>query len=551
MPTLKLFGKRTFVNGDDLRTPSKFILLFRILQLVLGIYFLVSTINQSTFDSDNDGEVDTKECEIDGLLKPVTVNHGQNFLISYGGFSVALAIASIAAVIPTYIISGRGTPTDVDPRKALPFICYINITLFNAFRLIAFLLGILSIIIIKDYCDCARESLEPEEVEELRETCPDATKYVLAICVITGIDFAVAFGICTFYICWNLSSYMPAMVSGEKTWSVLCRCCLGCFSLATCCVFGGKEAVAGDFGAFTLALNTLFKSDGIVDVAPSDIMAALKLVRRTQKAAQLESEEHLHTSTIRAKATFDSVDSSTSSYIGKGKIPSTRSKNSTRSKSAASVLDGPTESTRSHNSSLFNSERHVQSSSGGIYGIHEMDEAILKRKFKLLSNENSRDVYCMAEAARFMPYAHAAYTWIMYCIDRPFSGFIRLVILILTECACFNKSHKGRIEGDYWWRAHTVTLKAISGLQDEDIVYASFKESIEAPPYFIALDHDWKSVVLSIRGTLSLESTIADIAMNPIELTDLGREFGFNGAGQYCHSGMLVCSEWIYRDLKR
>jgi sn1-specific diacylglycerol lipase len=67
----------------------------------------------------------------------------------------------------------------------------------------------------------------------------------------------------------------------------------------------------------------------------------------------------------------------------------------------------------------------------------------------------------------------------------------------------------------------------------------------------IALDHEWKSVVISIRGTLSMESLLANMALRPEELAKLGEECGFDGNDRYCHAGMLACTEWIYRDMKR
>ena len=55
-------------------------------------------------------------------------------------------------------------------------------------------------------------------------------------------------------------------------------------------------------------------------------------------------------------------------------------------------------------------------------------------------------------------------------------------------------------------------------------------------------------MVLSIRGTLSLEDCLIDVLIDPQPLDDLGREHNFNGEGQYCHNGVLGCAKNIYKD---
>jgi len=94
-------------------------------------------------------------------------------------------------------------------------------------------------------------------------------------------------------------------------------------------------------------------------------------------------------------------------------------------------------------------------------------------------------------------------------------------------------------------------LLAHSGLDDSDLVYASFRNRYHQMPYCIVVDHRWKSVVLSIRGTLSLEDCVIDVLIDPSPLDDLGREHNFNGEGQYCHDGVLGCAKQIYKDLER
>ena len=49
----------------------------------------------------------------------------------------------------------------------------------------------------------------------------------------------------------------------------------------------------------------------------------------------------------------------------------------------------------------------------------------------------------------------------------------------------------------------------------------------------IVVDRTWKTIVVAIRGTLSLEDMITDVTISPQCLEQLGEQFGFDGAGEY------------------
>ena len=69
---------------------------------------------------------------------------------------------------------------------------------------------------------------------------------------------------------------------------------------------------------------------------------------------------------------------------------------------------------------------------------------------------------------------------------------------------CFDVTH-GNAVGDNLLHLHRNALIAHSGLDDTDLIYANFNNAYNQMPYSIVIDHKWKSVVISIRGTLSLE----------------------------------------------
>ena len=247
---------------------------------------------------------------------------------------------------------------------------------------------------------------------------------------------------------------------------------------------------------------------------------------------------------------------------------------------------------------------HSLSTREGI--LHELlgKDPILRPMFRDILNPitHTRDRYIIAEGARFIAMAEAMYSWLMYLLEHPVTGCVKLGYRSITSCACCyccccclccarrhpecrqrcgcdnegddddsidgddvdeegeSVNRRPRRNGgvnrhvivhDNPCHAHSFALQRISGLDRNDIVYAQFRQGIQVKPYGIMLDHAWKSVVLAIRGTLSLEDMLADVMVRPCELKSLGEELGFDGQGKFCHAGMLASAEWIYRDLER
>ena len=62
------------------------------------------------------------------------------------------------------------------------------------------------------------------------------------------------------------------------------------------------------------------------------------------------------------------------------------------------------------------------------------------------------------------------------------------------------------------------------------------------------VDHGWKSVVVSVRGALSLENCVVDVLLDAQPLGELGREYGFDGKGEIFHYGILGVARNILKD---
>ncbi|KAL3921406.1 MAG: hypothetical protein SGARI_006690, partial [Bacillariaceae sp.] len=99
------------------------------------------------------------------------------------------------------------------------------------------------------------------------------------------------------------------------------------------------------------------------------------------------------------------------------------------------------------------------------------------------------------------------------------------------------------------WHKHALLL--VAGLSESDLVYAQFENRFSLVPYCILLDHDHSLVVLSIRGSLSLDDCVTDTLVQPQRLDEVGEQYGFDARGEFCHAGVLATFENIIEDLRR
>lgn len=108
-------------------------------------------------------------------------------------------------------------------------------------------------------------------------------------------------------------------------------------------------------------------------------------------------------------------------------------------------------------------------------------------------------------------------------------------------CACMGKVD--HIRGDNCCMCNTTAIRAIAGADEEDLLYVSFKNKIFQSPFFVALDHSHKSVVIAIRGTLSFKDMLTDVSADAEKLDVEGHEI-------YGHRGIVNNSRYILGKLR-
>lgn len=129
------------------------------------------------------------------------------------------------------------------------------------------------------------------------------------------------------------------------------------------------------------------------------------------------------------------------------------------------------------------------------------------------------------EASHFVRYAIACYSWPYYIYRGSIKGVTDLKCSRSIFCCCQggesaeNTSHEtqnvaeaevkaarieyGLVHGDPS-RNHMRAFKILASIDDCDVVYANFNNEICFAPFCILIDHKKKTVVIAIRGTLSM-----------------------------------------------
>jgi sn1-specific diacylglycerol lipase len=122
----------------------------------------------------------------------------------------------------------------------------------------------------------------------------------------------------------------------------------------------------------------------------------------------------------------------------------------------------------------------------------------------------------------FMPYAFAAYGWMLHVFARPATGVCSLVCrggacLCCFPCLDSVASRKVHSVGDSCAGGNHAAViaqlhaKVRAGMCE--LIHTCFENRLYQSPFLVCLDHEERALVVSIRGTLSLVDAVTDITV--------------------------------------
>ncbi|XP_018420673.1 PREDICTED: sn1-specific diacylglycerol lipase alpha [Nanorana parkeri] len=174
------------------------------------------------------------------------------------------------------------------------------------------------------------------------------------------------------------------------------------------------------------------------------------------------------------------------------------------------------------------------------------------RKTKYLDLKNTQEMQRYKEVCYYMLFALAAYGWPMYLIRKPTCGICRLAGACSCCCPCSSRPRFApgvTIEEDNCCGCNAIAIKRHfldENMNMVDIVYTSCHDAVYETPFFVAVDHDKKKVVISIRGTLSPKDALTDLTGDAERLPVEGHHGTWLG-----HKGMVLSAEYIKKKLEQ
>ncbi|KAJ8680287.1 hypothetical protein QAD02_016074 [Eretmocerus hayati] len=145
-------------------------------------------------------------------------------------------------------------------------------------------------------------------------------------------------------------------------------------------------------------------------------------------------------------------------------------------------------------------------------------------------------------ALHYIQLSIASYSWLFVIYRHACTGCFRL-IREMTCCSCFRKK-KNVVLNDNCCMCSMAGVKALSKLSEDDILFASFRNHLCEIPFCVLADHKTSSIVIVIRGSLSLRDLITDLAAASDSFEPEGLP-----PGSMAHRGMIIGARVLLKQL--
>ncbi|XP_075220829.1 diacylglycerol lipase-beta-like [Lycorma delicatula] len=138
-------------------------------------------------------------------------------------------------------------------------------------------------------------------------------------------------------------------------------------------------------------------------------------------------------------------------------------------------------------------------------------------------------------ACHYMKLSIASYGCHFVLFQHCVTGVFKL-LRYMTCCACL-RNKKTVVKDDNCCLCSLAGVKYSSKLAEDDILYANFRNRLYELPFCVIADHKTKSVVITIRGSMSLRDIFTDLTGVPEKLEVEGVP-----EDSMAHKGMLMCA---------
>lgn len=155
----------------------------------------------------------------------------------------------------------------------------------------------------------------------------------------------------------------------------------------------------------------------------------------------------------------------------------------------------------------------------------------------------------LAELKYFFKYSVAAYGCWWYLVDSP-CGHVCSLAAHLSFCPCLPcmGPQDGLVEGDGCCLCNLAAARAMLNITHDDFVIFDNRNRIQEVPYYMTVDSLKKTLVISIRGTLSISDMFTDLRGEAGHLSEGIQEVEMREDFR-AHKGMVAAARYVYRRL--
>ncbi|XP_064082451.1 diacylglycerol lipase-alpha-like [Macrobrachium nipponense] len=185
----------------------------------------------------------------------------------------------------------------------------------------------------------------------------------------------------------------------------------------------------------------------------------------------------------------------------------------------------------------------VRSNKNDIYEFLSGVPITPRSRFLQLSSLEGKEEF--EKIVHYMRFALAIYGWPMYVVASSTLEACKLCPLLRCWGCCVSREGLPEVVEDNCCGCNVAAFKNIAPKDGLDLVYVTYHVDVGETPFFVALDHKRRSIVISIRGTLSMKDVITDLnaESEPLPM-DIIKEDWLG------HKGMVSAAEYIRRKLR-
>ena len=512
MPHLKYFGRYWRVSSDELFFPGIFAILGRLFwSTVIIVILAFSTARLS-------------RCA------------GSKGLLAYLYISLAVFVMSLLCEVCLVRKSLLGSMVETGKRdKGIEKYLTAHVILCAA----QFLLAIFGLFVVSvdSFIPCA-STFQISKTYDL---------ILLSVIIITQLVDISTLVCCCYTFSAKMGSKFPDQDDAiTSIWENRCKSFMKCFQIFSCNIFGGSN-IERDLQAVARILTAFFHHDGFLDVVPSDVMAGMILVRMQQRAKKL---------LLSVSGDTQSVRCSSGSDIERGGY------NTTPRSVTGDIVSSPDviPAHSAHETIEGFGDESKSDKPLSLMSVH----AVAYRRDLDKNSKSDRDI--LKDVAKYSVHMIAMYTHLMVLYTQPCTGMYSLCCSRMKiSCArfkrnhcpnCWNDSciatsnHSPQIKGDNMCGSNHAGLSHFTRNVHSEVLYASYENDTVRKPFAVFLDEEDCSVVIAVRGSLSVEDCITDAIADPTELLEAGRKWGFDGKDRFVHGGFLSAALSIREELE-